>query len=653
MKIRKLKYIIIVSFIIMLSASGSMFAKGNTPSSISFGGDVNGNIYFADFNQFGKIENCCTNFGNTFGIGYNFHAGFEYKLPTSLFGMPWRLDLSFAYSDLSATFEEQEAFSNIIIGNSYTKGISKFEIKPDIKAIIFDPGIFFDPINNLPLSLRLGVQIGFFNVSKYSQKEQLISPEDVYFENGKRIRGEYSGKIPDAETQYFAISFAARYRAATLGNLDIYPSLRFNYGLNNLVQKVQWSASVVQGGISFVYNIPKAPTAAPQPPPMPPMSEPTVPPAPSTLEILVHTELNGVDGDEFELPYRIYQSKLDYFLLPIIFFKENSAIPIKFHSNTINNIGELSAQNDLLTAVAVYWKQHPEYNITLHSSALNSESDKIIDSRISQITNGLVADGVDISSIKVVKQKTNVKQYDEPALREENIFIKIELPDNNGLIPYSITQTIRQEFANSNILMIKPEIKTSDPLTTFEGKVYKNKTLLKTFGDKGTEINLNNAIAELITEGNAPYKISIDVFAKNKGGAKFNVKKDITLSPVEERRITEHNIFQKDNADYSQYILCYFDFDSDNPKIINSKVLELVRKAIKNGKKVQLLPLTDNLGEKDYNKNLARARANAASKLLQNTNDKVEIVIPEKYIFDNKTPAGRMLNRTVVVRIEK
>lgn len=648
----KLKHRLVIFIIVLLTTSYPLTAKEYTPHAVTFGGDVNGNIYFADFNQLGNIENCCTSFGNTFDIGYNLHIGYEYIFPTNLFGMPWRLDLSFAYSDLSATFLEKEEFANIIIGNSYTKGVAEFELKPSVQAIMFDPGIFFNPISDIPLSIRLGFQIGFLTAATFSQEERLISPGDIFYENGTRVRGQYSGTIPNAETQYFAVSFGLRYRLLNFGDFSLYPSLRFNYGLNNLVQNKDWKASAVQGGITLAYNVPKSEAPAPVSPPMPPLPEPTKPPAPSKLEIYVNTELDGKDGDDFELPYITYASECDYYLLPYIFFAENSDRPLLSHSTKGQNIGEVEAQDNLLNAVAGCWKQNPEYFVTLLSSSLSIEDENIVDSRISRITNELIARGMDISKIKVKKFKVQEKDINRPELKTENIFIKVELSDKKELIQYSITQTVRQEFVNENVLSIKPNIKTSDKLTVFEGKIFANKSLLKQFGEDGTTVTLASFMPGLIKQETEPIILSIDVFAKNSAGAKFNAKKNVKLTPIEERINTEHNIYNSEGKDYSQYILCYFDFDNDKPKIINHDVLNLVKKAIEDGKNIVLLPLTDNIGEQDYNKKLAKKRTDAALKLLDGRGSNCSVLYPEGYVFTNATPSGRMLNRTIVVRIE-
>ncbi len=647
----KINYIFLSLIFLCILLTGNLPAQNkSTPHSLSFGGDVNGNFYFASFSKFNDVENCCTDFGNTFGLGYNIHAGYEYLFPSKLFGMPWKFDLTLGYSDLSAQFSETEKFANIIIGDDYVSGIAEYIIDPNVKSFNINPGIYFDPIKNVPMSVRLGFQVGFLLDMTYYQEERLIEPPDVYYENGERVRGQYSGPIPDAESQYYAVNLGLRYRAAEFGNFALYPSLMFNYGLTNLVQGIDWKASSVLGGISLVYNFPKAAKPRPAAPPLPELPEPALPPVPSTLEIMVRTELNGIDGNEFDLPLTVYQSKSQYYLLPYIFFKENSAEPSEISKHTEGNIREDVAQSHLIEAVADILKQYSDFNVILFASSLDTESEKVVSERITRITNALVSYGIDISRISVSQRKVKSEDFEKPELLGENIFVKLELLDSD-LIPYSETKIVKKEYARENILSVIPEINTSDPIEKFKGKIYHDKKLIKTFDRQGTKININTTMPASVVESVNPIVLQIEAFAENKARAKANTKKSLTLRPVEESFVTTVNTVETQKKKYSQFILCYFDFDKEEPKIINYKVLQVIQEAAAEGKKIEILPLTDNIGEENYNNKLATKRAAAALKILKQNNIEAEVHYPMSYLFPNETPLGRMLNRSVVVRI--
>ncbi len=644
------RIIFFVFALVLIIAESNAKEKG-TPHFISAGADINANIYFANFNKFEGIDNCCTTFGNTFGLGYNVHLGYEFQLPTKLLGMPWRLDLSFAYSDLSANFKEIQPFANIINGNSHVKATAEYSITPKVQSIMFDPGIFFTPFTSTPLQIRIGFQVGFLSAMDFSQEERLIKPSEIYYENGKRVRGQYSGAIPNAAMQYFALSIGARLHAADFGNFAIYPSLRFNYGLSELVQNLDWTASSLQGGISIVYNFPKPEYPKPAAPPMPPLPEPTQPPAPAHLAVNINTIFNGKYGEEFELTFTSDEEQTDYYLLPYIFFNQDSDIPIATKTSGERNIGEARAQANLTKALAQLLEANPEYNLTLVSSSLSSESEQIINNRISKISNGLVANGVDISKINVSKRSIEPEDIQKPELLTENIYIKFNISGHKGLIPYSHKYIIDRKYLQKNVLQIIPEIKSSDKLADFEGNIYNNKRLIKKFDEKGTSFNIDNELPLSVNEELQNFIFSYDVFAKNAGGAKAKLSGKVKLTPIEERKNIRKNTLQADGKQYSQYILCYFEFDEAEPYIVNKDVLNEIKDAIAADKQIQLIALTDNIGEKEYNNRLATKRGKAAFALLKGLNGNINISEPDNYLFANDTPLGRMLNRTVVVRI--
>ncbi len=651
MKIIKpnIKFFLIILAVIIFTGNLSA-GKPETPHSLTFGADVSGNIYFANFTEFNSAENCCTNFGNTFGLGYNFHAGYEYLFGSKLFGMPWRFYLYFNYSDLSAKFSETEKFANIIIGNDYVSGIAEYIIDPSVQLFGINPGIYFDPAESIPLSIRFGFQVGFLMNMTFYQEERLIEPPDVYYENGERVRGQYSGAIPDAESLHYAITLGLRYRAAEFGNFALYPSIVFNYGLTNLVQNIDWKASSLQGGLSLAYNFPEAAKPRPQAPPPPSLPEPELPPIPSTLEIMVRAELNGIDGNEFELPLTVYQEKSEYYLLPYIFFKENSDKPLLVSSHSADNIREDVAQAHLIDAVAGILKQYLDFNLILFVSSLDTEPEETVNRRINYISDALVSKGVNISRISISHRKVKANGFDKPELLSENIYVKLELLDSD-LIPYTETLVTAKKYSYENILSVIPEVKSSDSVNLFEGKIYREKKLVKSFDISGTKMNINSLLPLSVEEDLSPYVLNIEAFAENTGGAKANTQKTITLRPVEERFVTNVNTVETQEEKYSQYILCYFDFDKAQPKIINRKILQTIQRAMSAGKKIEILPLTDNIGEENYNNNLAKKRAEAALKILRQNKIEAEVKYPDTFLYPNDTPVGRILNRTVIVRI--
>ncbi|MEJ5244949.1 MAG: OmpA family protein, partial [Bacteroidota bacterium] len=107
-----------------------------------------------------------------------------------------------------------------------------------------------------------------------------------------------------------------------------------------------------------------------------------------------------------------------------------------------------------------------------------------------------------------------------------------------------------------------------------------------------------------------------------------------------------------DGKEYA--ILGLFDFDSSEFSLFDNRVREKVLDDLHyRGKKLTIIPFTDNIGSKEYNTKLAEKRALAAVQLLQLRDEDYKIEYPTQYLYDNRTPLGRILNRSVIIRIEK
>ena len=105
-------------------------------------------------------------------------------------------------------------------------------------------------------------------------------------------------------------------------------------------------------------------------------------------------------------------------------------------------------------------------------------------------------------------------------------------------------------------------------------------------------------------------------------------------------------------SDYSEYILGFNSFDKSEIYAVNQLALSEIKNALENGRKIEFLPLTDSLGTDEHNQKLAEKRAKSAIKFLKLPEDKINIVYPKQYYFPNNRAFGRVLNRSIIVRIK-
>ena len=127
--------------------------------------------------------------------------------------------------------------------------------------------------------------------------------------------------------------------------------------------------------------------------------------------------------------------------------------------------------------------------------------------------------------------------------------------------------------------------------------------------------------------------------------------------PVEYISSTRKRIEQLADRTISKFSLVLFDFNKseltpDNQKIVETAILP----AIQYNSVVKIYGYTDRIGDDAYNKKLSKERAEAVRKALEG---KIKDAKYETYgngetvpIFDNNTPVGRQLSRTVQIYVE-
>jgi outer membrane protein OmpA-like peptidoglycan-associated protein len=100
--------------------------------------------------------------------------------------------------------------------------------------------------------------------------------------------------------------------------------------------------------------------------------------------------------------------------------------------------------------------------------------------------------------------------------------------------------------------------------------------------------------------------------------------------------------------------LVLFDFDKAEVSPADMEIIDkYILPAIKFNSTVQVYGYTDRIGDEEYNRKLAERRATAVSNIIKQKKKDVKIEtfdVGEKVlIFDNDTPVGRHLSRTVQV----
>jgi outer membrane protein OmpA-like peptidoglycan-associated protein len=262
--------------------------------------------------------------------------------------------------------------------------------------------------------------------------------------------------------------------------------------------------------------------------------------------------------------------------------------------------------------------------------------------------------GVDAGSIQVDYEFEKADAYKFAELADEHIFVKFDLPGTNGLIYYTDTtySPVSVDYPQMNI---HPATKADTMPVKLTGKVLLSGKQILSFDDKASNLQFPPNMKDMLAKG-LPVNLDFQATARDAEGKTKDARIGLIFKPDKEiiyRNESYRYFAEKDTTFGSAMPLAFYKFDGTNPNAFNQSEIDSVKDALSAGKSIELLPFTDWYGTEDHNLRLARLRAESALKLLGPVpENQYEIIIREGSPFPNELPMGRMLNRSVYVRIK-
>lgn len=637
------KSIYIFIIILVLLNSYNTRAKDRlTPYSITFGGGLNTNLHDASFSSIPGFYSCCPEYTSAFGIGYSFYLGFSYKFDTKLLGMPWKYTGNVSYNNLGAAFSDEEFVGNIISDNTFVKGISEHYIDAGISTVAIDQFITLSPFETIPFGISTGFSVGFLSGKTFSQEERLITPSNSTFENGNKVRGKYSGDITGASTALMALRIGLSYEIYKFGNFIFSPVINFSYSFVNIAESLDWKAHSLFAGVNIEYNIPKAAYDEPKAAPFPKLPGPPKPvPVSLTMQVLSGGTLLS-NGSTIDIKRILSRDVLSYNLQPVVFFRKNMAEPEYLKDKT----GIEAMQNDPLDGIISYLKTHNSEDLAITAYQTDDESPNVAEKRIDFIKSILTGSGIDVQAIKFSDKTVKEKDLPNPEIADEYHCIRFSIAGENAAVKITETKGIAGEEFEAEPFIVTPSIDNNSDEITFNGKILYDDSEVKLVANRENIVSLHN---EFKFNSNQK-QLYIQASAENKAGEKDIEYQTVYLDYHDYEGDTIVNRIQNGAIQYYEYFLGFFDYNRSDFMSIDRDIVNKVKQALAEGRKVEFLPLTDNLGSVEHNSKLANLRLNSAYSLV-GTKVGITPVFPENYIFPNEHPSGRILNRSVIVRI--
>ncbi len=379
-RVALLAFICAIFFNVQNAYADSNEIKDSTASKrLSLGGGIGyvSAFHDADFRALPGVPNCCPNFTNGSGGGFELWLFGELPLEQSL-----RLGARVGFSRHSASFTVAEQVP-VIIGDKAGEVTFIHSLEASMSRIGIEPYIGFRLGG---LGAVAGFRVGTTAAPAYEQRET-VSPGN--FSDGRNVRNQFSGTLQKAASLFFDLSAGLNYSIPLNMRRTVFlvPEIRLNYGLTPIVENYSWSANLVTAGLSVRLE-PEAkrpvaielPHATEPPAPEPPKSRApitTITRINASFDIAAISEENSADN-----VFRVeeFVSTQMYPLLNYLFFDETSdAIPQRYSTSGQSVSGErhneLSAYYNVLNIIGerLQWQTATRITITGCNSGVGRE----------------------------------------------------------------------------------------------------------------------------------------------------------------------------------------------------------------------------------------------------------------------------------------
>lgn len=607
------------------------------------------NSHITNFKEFPEYPICCTQFLGNSAFAFEVDLGAKFKFKKTLFGSPLSFSTMLGFRNVSVKLSEDKQVGYRIYDNSYQPLISNFTIDNSIYLLNFKNRLTLENLFADNFSFDLGLDLGLPITKSFTQAETAVSPNDFNFENGKRVRNEVSGDIPNISSIMIAPAIGAKYLAYKDGNLSIMPLVNISYQVNSMVSGLNWNLLSAHVGAEFGLNLSTKDELPPPPPPpipveLPKVKEPEVV-KPDTIIISGTIYSNGKVANNSN-PIAIRKEVTNYYstfeLIPVLFYAENQSTPLGIEKSTdksIENIGALQ----IINSVIDYAKANPNDKITARLVSHNGEDENINNARYEWLNNYMKQQGANIN-IAFAKETKKISSSDRDEIKQDNQ--RLDFLINGKRKNISTSWFLKEEVA-----MVYPKVEfkvssncTASPCNNLIQAQSSNGILDQTVGNEFTLTN--ESLATLKNDSQLSFVVQATDSKGNNKANTFTSKVEVKTEIVKENYVTSYQT----NSGYNDYLLGFCEFEKAEIYDVNDKVLEFVSKEIESGKKVVLIPMTDNIGTEEFNAQLKKQRAKSAMKYLKQSAD-LEVDYTAQSGIDNDNPYRRLLNRSVVIRV--
>ncbi len=635
----------------------------------NYGGYIHGsfNIHSANFQTLPGVPSCCPRFESGTGLGLD--AGIFYDLLTLL---PIPLQLRLGYSAIGATLKKDEA-TTVTVNDQDASGIFEHSVKGTIAMISLSPMGAYSFLERG--RMLVGPTIGYILSNQYSEQEEIIEPtSNGTFENGKRIRNQYSGATPNASSFYAGLSAGLQYRLPLNAGQSLYlvPEVAYTYGLTQIASGLNWRASSFKAGVALQFDtykdIPRkidTPVIAPPPPPPPIVTKPKAPIITATLATAV-MDTTGAEIPVNELVIEDYIRTQYRPLLNYIFFDQGSAeLSSRYHRLDPDqvkefNVGKLNEYEtlplyyELLNIIGKRMQQYPKAHLTItgcNDDQGTEKNNRSLSKTRAKTVAAYLSNAWGLSASRIKLELRNLPEKpssssDSDGAQENR---RVELTSNVWQVLEPVFTTDTAHIPKPPIVRFIPTGITEAGVDRWQVSSFEPLRKLKDFSGKDSlpsrldwelEKEREATLAKLDT-------VTASLILADRIGQTAE-SAPVTI-PVRHYTLADKHREGSIDTIISRYSLILFDFDRSELSESNRRIAEFVKQRISDEAKVSILGYTDRIGTDDYNRQLSEQRAQATERYIGLTQAEVKGLGRRYLLYDNSLPEGRFYSRTVTV----
>ena len=633
-------------------------SKKELPISLGIYGGININMHSPSFlYPLPNVSGRSVMFdGSATGIGMN--AGFIANFPINeMFIISGRI----GYNGLGADLEKDAIFSD---PQTQTDTSMSMLLESDLPYLEISPALQVHGLIPAVEDLYFlgGFEFGLPISPKYTLNETLNDPDSYFNENGTSRTHAEDEKVPDANLRLAAM-IGTGYTIHANDNLYITPELTFRYPFSNVSDNADfsdWTVPQIRFSVAITYGFGK-------------IQKEEEPEEESYLEAgFDEIRYYDPEGNHYKLESiqveDIQYSELFPFI-PYIFCKYDSQKPAPEAQNYFENIqtGEFDVDQLEPNAMAINKRtmdiigkrmqntKNAELTITGTSDKAEENEDEELALERAKFAKDYLVNNYEINPVRINLRARGLPEEPSSSNVEEGKAEnrRIEFSSSNqDLFDPIIIKNETQRIANPNLIEFLPYANSSDSIIYWELNVMQAGNELRTYTGTGELPALSWVIyPNELTNKQIPVEYTLTV--KNKSGIEKTVNGSI---PVDYFSTIRKKTEELPDKTISKFSLILFDFDKAN---ITERDMDIIKEeiipAIKYNSTVKIYGYSDRIGDEDYNKKLAQRRAEAVqeklSAAISDARYEVYGVGENEFIFDNDSPIGRQLSRTVQVYV--